>query len=261
MNWAAQRRFTIVATLIAVAIVVFAVVFAVSFYAPPSCVDNKQNQEEYGVDCGGPCPYLCGTQAVEPSTPAPRLLRNSTGRVDLVASVQNRNSDAAAKDVPYTVRIYNADLTFVKAVEGTIDLPPRATVPVFIPGVVYGGELGTRATLSIASSSVNWYRVEADPRVVPRVDVQPLGGTLAAPRVNATLYNPTLTALFEVRLIALVRDTATGNVVAASATVVPALAPQDRAYATFTWNEPFAAQAVSVEVLPVIPLPAQAGLP
>ena len=255
MNWAAQRRFTIVAILVAVALVILAIILTATFYKAPSCVDNKQNQDEVGVDCGGSCPYLCTSQEEEPSTPTPRLLINSAGRVDLVAQVQNRNSDAAAKDVPYAVKIYDSNLTFVKEITGYVDLPPRATVPVFIPGVVYGGQPGMRASLSIASTSVNWYRVAGDPRIVPKIDVQPPSGTTSAPRVGVVLSNATLSTLTNVRLVAYVRNSLNGNVVAASATVVPMLAPQGSATAIFTWNEPFAAGAVSVEVLPVIPLP------
>jgi hypothetical protein len=255
MDWASQRRFTIVAIIIAVALVILAVTLTATLYAPPSCVDHKQNQDEFGIDCGGSCPYLCNVQEEPPSTPTPRLLRNSAGRTDLVASVQNRNNSAAAKNIPYVIKLYDADLSFVRSIEGTLDLPPRATVPIFIPGVAFGGRPGIHASLEIASTSAKWYTMTADPRILPKVAVKPPSGTIAAPRIEAVLSNQSLTTLSKVHVVALVHDGLNGNVIAASETVIPVIYPQAMATAVFTWNEPFSSSSVTVEVLPVIPLP------
>ena len=255
MDWAERRRFTIGAILIAVVLVVLAIALTAVVYEAPSCVDNKQNQSETGIDCGGPCTNLCTAQQEPPVTPVPRLLRNSAGRTDLIASIENRNSDAAAKRVPYTIKLYDANLTFIKEIKGFVDLPPRSIVPLFIPGVAFGGDLGMRASLEIVASEVAWYTLATDPRVIPKVESSPPSGSSSAPRIEATLTNTSLTTLANVHVVALVRDTTSGNVIAASETVVPTIAPQGKAVATFTWNEPFASPSVRVEILPVIPLP------
>lgn len=85
--------------------------------------------------------------------------------------------------------------------------------------------------------------------------MRPLDTTRPLPRVVAVLTNPSISTMVRVPVVALVRDTSTGNVVAASQTVVPVIAPQGTAEALFTWNEPFRASSVRVEVLPVVPLP------
>ncbi|PIR83290.1 hypothetical protein COU19_01290 [Candidatus Kaiserbacteria bacterium CG10_big_fil_rev_8_21_14_0_10_56_12] len=255
MNWAAQRRFTIVAIIAIVVLVIVITSATALFYKAPSCTDHTQNQDEVGVDCGGSCPYLCTSQEQAPVTPTPRLLMNRAGRIDLVAFVQNRNADAAAKNVAYTIKIYSPTLTYITSVTGTLDLPPRTTVPLFIPGVVARGVPGMHATLDVEPAAIMWYRVMSDPRVVPKVDVLSSTDLETAPRVGAALTNSSLATFTNVRLIALVRDATSGNVIAASATIVPQLLPQSRATAIFTWNEPFTSRSITIEVVPVIQLP------
>ena len=56
------------------------------------------------------------------------------------------------------------------------------------------------------------------------------------------------------RVIVIVHS-ATGNAIAASQTIVPAISAQGSGTATFTWNAPFPGVPASIEVVPIIPLP------
>ncbi len=253
MQWATKRRLIVGSIIAAVVLVVGALVATAILYEPPSCTDRKQNQQEEDIDCGGPCPYLCTTRQEAPVTPTPRLLKNADGRVDLVATIENRNFEAAAKDVAYTIKVYDEQLALVRTITGSIDLPPRKPMPIFFPGVVTTGAT-LRASLEVDKSSLRWYEVADDPRIVPIVSQTVLGGTTAAPRVEATLTNPSVARLVRIPVIVFIRDNATGNVVAASQTVVT-LESQADAKAVFTWKEPFAAPSVRIDVMPVVPLP------
>lgn len=226
-----------------------------ALYVPPSCSDGVLNQDESGIDCGGSCAYVCTVDALSPTTLFATLLTTPDERTDLVAAIENRNGDLGAKSVPFKISLYTASGTLRKELQGSLDLPPRTVVPLFIPGVELSGGEATRAFVEIAPTAPRWYRLDRDPRIVPLVEVRPLDTTRALPRVVAELTNPSISPLVRVPVVALVRDTSTGNVVAASQTVVPLIAPQGSAEALFTWNEPFKAASVRVEVLPVVPLP------
>ncbi len=255
MDWAKKRRITIALILGAVFIAILAAILVASLYEAPSCVDRTQNQEEEGIDCGGPCSLLCTVKQIPPNTPNPRVLRNSSGRSDLVALVENVNVDVAAKNVPYTIQLFTHDLNFIKEIKGQIDLPPRSTVPIFIDGVLSGGPAGTRATLSIATSSTRWFAMPTDKRNIPRVARTSIAGSTAAPRIEAVLTNDSIIAIRNMIVIALVRDATTGNIVAASRTKVQEVPAQGSATALFTWNEPFVSVSVRTEIIPIIPLP------
>jgi hypothetical protein len=255
MHWAARRRLAIVVILGAVGFGLFIIASFAAFYRAPTCADGKQNQDESGVDCGGACSYVCTADAVAPVTLFTNLIHTKSGRTDLIAAVENRNGDAVAKDVPFIVTLYTANGTVIDEVRGSLDLPPRTIVPIFIPRVVPDTEQVSRAFLKIEPEAPQWERMSRDPRILPLVEVKPLGGTTAAPRVLATLTNPSITLMGRVPVVAFVRDSSTGNVIAASQTVVQTIPPQGSATALFTWSEPFAAAAVRIEVVPIIALP------
>ena len=251
MGWAARRRFFIFLGLGLIGALLFFGASFLTFHKAPSCVDNIQNQDEQGIDCGGSCPYLCTALEEDPSVRFTTAIAGAPGRTDVVAYVDNKNAHAAARAVPYDIKLYGTDHQLVQDVTGTIDLPPGASVPVFVPGVTSGNQNVAEAFLTIDPTSIRWYAAE-DTRVVPKVGSPVLFGTTEAPRIRASLTNPSTAPLTNVRTIVLVYNLA-GNVMAASQTIVATVPPQGSADAIFTWNQPFPDAVSSIEVVPVIP--------
>lgn len=254
MTWATRRRLVIGLIVGAVLLAILAAILAYVFYEAPSCSDNKQNQDEVGIDCGGSCKYLCTAREIPPTILFTGIIQNASGRTDLISSVVNKNADSAAKDVPYKISLYDARGSLIKVENGSLDLPPRTTVPIFIPGITLGGQSVVRAFLEIASSSPRWVPMATDPRIVPVVLRTTIGGTTSVPRVEATLENPSIIPISNAHVVVFVHA-ANGNIIASSETVISSIASQGQATATFIWNEPFASTPAQIEVVPVIPLP------
>ncbi|MEK7604598.1 MAG: FxLYD domain-containing protein [Patescibacteria group bacterium] len=254
MTWAGKRRLLVALIGGAVIVAFSAVLIISSIYETPSCVDLTMNQDEVGVDCGGSCPYLCTAQVLPPTTLYSKVVSNGAGRLDLVASVENKNATAAAKNVPYRVRVYGADQVLLNEVSGTLDLPPAARMPVFIPGVVVGTHPAVVAFLEIDPASPRWFRLASDPRIIPAVSNTTLSADKGTPRIVATVTNSTITPLANLPVIVVVRDAA-GNVIGASSTLIPSLPELGQASALFTWNGAFIATPTSIEVIPVPGLP------
>ncbi len=255
MSWAAGRR-TIIVGIIGASILAFLIVLSATIFSKaPSCSDEIQNQGEAGIDCGGPCQYLC-TATEQPATVLfTKAIVTSEGRVDIVASIENKNAVSAAKQVPYAVTLYGTDTAVIQKVTGTVDLPPATTVYVYVPRVATASKNSVvRAFLTIDPSAPHWFSMGQDSRVKPFVSNTTFRGTLAAPRIDATLTNPSATTLSDVSALVLVYD-ANHEVMAASQTIVPQVPPQGDATATFTWNEAFAHTPATIEVVPIIPLP------
>lgn len=253
MSWAARRRFIILLIVGAVIVAFASVVFYVTFTKAPSCSDAVQNQGESGVDCGGPCPYLCTEAQRAPTVLFTKALPNGAGRTDVVAQVENINTNAAAKRVPYTITLYGAGQVFVQQVTGTFDLPPSTSVPVFIPGISSGNQRTIRAFLTIDPTQISWYSYNntgARPVVVNTL----LGGATTTPRIDAFISNRSVSEVTNLPVVVLVHDEQ-GEVIAASQTIVPVIPAQGQTTATFTWNTPFSSTPAKIEVLPVLPLP------
>ena len=237
----------------AVVVAVVTIASFATFYEAPSCTDGTQNQDEAGIDCGGSCPYLCTANEQPPTVLFTKAFQNVPGRTDVIAEVENKNA-AAAKSVPYRLTLYGTGQSLIQQVTGTLDLPPGAKVPIYVPGITSGKQSVTSAFLQIDADAPRWFLLPNDPRVLPTVSNTTLSVSTSSPRVDAVLTNPSVSALTNVRVIVLVHDI-TGEVIAASQTIVPSIPAQGRATATFTWNSAFSTTPTAIEVVPVIPLP------
>ena len=253
MSWASRRRFLILFLLGSVAAAFFITLSIATFYKTPSCSDHTQNQGEVGIDCGGPCPYLCQDQERVPTVLFTKTIPNGTGRTDIVASIENVNSNAAAKNVPYTLALYGTNEVLLQQLTGTIDLPPGGTVPLFIPGVASGNQIIANAFLTIDPTMIQWFTMRSD-TIKPQVTNITLTGAAAAPRITAVLTNTSISALTNIEAVALVHN-AQKDVIAASKTIIPTIPPQGQATATFTWNAQFSDVPTTIEVIPIMPLP------
>lgn len=254
MSWAARRRFFILLIVGGITAAFLSVVLISAFYQTPSCADNVQNQDEEGVDCGGSCPYLCAAQKQPPTVLFTKVLTNDAGRADVVAMVENKNAGVAAKNVPYKISLFGADRLPIGEVSGTLDIPPGATVPVYVPKAASSERKVASAFLIIDSSAPRWFSMPSDTRVMPTVLTTAIRGSVSAPRIEAGFMNASVSALTNVRAIVLVYD-AKKDVIAASSTIVPLIPSQGQASATFTWNDAFPDTPALIQVVPVIPLP------
>ena len=60
MSWSSKRKSTYITVTVSLILITIAVVVFSYLYEAPTCIDGKQNQEEDGIDCGGPCLTVCG---------------------------------------------------------------------------------------------------------------------------------------------------------------------------------------------------------
>jgi hypothetical protein len=251
MSWASQRQLIIVSIIVGVVVALFAAVAIAIFYDTPSCMDQKQNQDETGVDCGGSCARVCESDAQAPSVTFARALTQQQDRVDVIAYVMNPNREAAIANARYTIELYDAKGISVARKEGTIDLPPAATIPIYVP-TMYGATLtGSRAFLTFDSASLVFVKY-TDRRIIPRYNNDAVV-TGVTPRITASFSNPSAELVRDVPVIATVFD-ADGNAIAATQTLLSELPPQGTAQVIFVWNEPFSAAAARIDVVPVVPL-------
>lgn len=254
MSWAARRRLYIGGGIAAAAAVVFGIALFLTLHKPAMCTDGIRNGGETGVDCGGPCPYLCAASVSAPTVRFVRQLSPVQGRTDVIAYIDNPNSSAAVRAASYRIDLYGPDNVLVASKTGTVDLPPHATTPIFISGISSGYQSVARAFLTFDPASLKWYSYQ-DTRVLPSVGNYTLAGASTSPSLSVPLANPSATPLYGVEVVATVFDGA-GNAFASSKTVLQAIPANGTATATFTWPGPFPSPVARVDVLPVVSLPA-----
>jgi|CXWL01.1.fsa_nt_gi hypothetical protein len=253
LTWAGKRRAVVISIFTALLVAVFLILAFSIFYKVPTCSDNKKNQDELEVDCGGSCMTLCSSQVSPVSVQFTRVLYPQPNRIDIVSYIDNPNPDAGVRGARFTLDLYDSTRMRIDTKEVSVDLPPRTTVPVFVPDVSIEGRRVVQAFLTPKEDSFKWSRVTvASKAQVPTVEEVHLTEG-AMPRITATLSNTVARTLYSITLVATVFDVE-GKAIAASKTLVPTLPAQGTTPLVFTWNAPFESPVGRVEILPMLTL-------
>ena len=254
LTWARRKQAIVIGGFSAAGLVLLSGIAFAIFYKVPTCTDGSQNGDETGIDCGGSCEHLCRADVQAPnvsSLPAFARAIAYSGRTDVVAYVENRNPHAEAKDARYTVEAYDAEGRLLGSSQGVVDLPARSVAPIFVPNVVMGVGTAARAFVEI-DADTKWRAPRGGDDALSLGTPELVLGP--APRVRVAVENRSASTLPGRELVAVVRD-ASGEVLAASQTVLRPLLAYGSAVATFTWYEPLPEGATRVEVraVPVLP--------
>lgn len=105
-------------------LVFWALVFGWVYYAffrpGPSCFDEKQNQDEGGIDCGGPCELACLPVNLKPLAVVDRvrLFYPDEANITAIVAVQNSNLEYGVRSFEYELTFYDGKETKLRTVSG-----------------------------------------------------------------------------------------------------------------------------------------------
>ena len=102
---------------IATLLLIAAGLYFLWFKPAPSCFDNRQNQGEVGVDCGGPC-TACEIKTLLPFRASLRYFGDTADRTLVTAEIQNPNPNYGAADFTYTVNLYGPNNLLIRNIIG-----------------------------------------------------------------------------------------------------------------------------------------------
>ncbi len=232
MGWALRRRAGIAGGIALFFAALTLLTWYLFFYAPPTCFDGIQNQDEQGIDCDGVCTLMCLAPRVDADWT--RAVRTAPGVYHGVSLIKNPLTDVRGTDLQYTMSLYDSENILVAERRGRLALDPGATRVLFEPNITTGARIPVRAIVRVDGGVWERGQSTADEiRIIPGVvDERALTFT-------ATLENMTPQAQNAIVANALLYD-ADGILVTASETRVPVLGARERQEIVFTWPEPFA---------------------
>jgi len=247
MTWASKRQTSIILVLLGLAAI--PIVYFVYQYIsiPPTCSDNKQNQEEVGVDCGGPCSLLCKSQTSNPIVSWKRFFLVGSGVYNVVVYVENPNTNAGARDVGYQIRIFNTDGISMYERHGATTIPAKRAVPIVEAGISFGNQTPTRIEFKFDDDIV-WYR-EAVKDVPLYVANNSMIGATSTPKLTTNITNISSDSYSDVEVVAILYDEI-GNAMGASRTYIDKIDGNETIPLTFTWPSPFEATPTKIEIIP-----------
>jgi hypothetical protein len=245
MSWASKRKILYITLLIFVIGVVTAPLVYI-YYPRPTCTDGKQNQNEVGIDCGGPCTKVC-------KVPGPKVLWTRSFKVasgvyaaTTLISNPNASLNLIARSVPYQFRLYDSENVLVAERKGVLTIPALSSFPIFEGGISTGHRDATKASFVFTEDPQWEHGVEAK-RL--KVSNTVLTDAQTAPKLSAELTNTSATDFSNVHVIAVLFDDR-GNAIGSSETFIDQIASQKTTPVFFTWPIPFAQNPSRIEIYP-----------
>jgi hypothetical protein len=246
-TWANQRKFLYLTFLFVFLILLLGVPTTMYLYKPPSCTDNKQNQGELGVDCGGPCKTLCRSQSLDPIILWQRVFPVISGTYNAVALVENPNINSAAREVPYRFKIYDGRGVIIAERQGVADIVPNKIYPIFESGLFFGDRIPVRVSFEFLAEPV-WKIVEHEDPSISIVDKN-LYTPESKPRLEAKLRSSSIKPVSKLEIVAIIYDV-DGNAFASSKTLVDYIERNQTIDLVFTWPKAFEKEVSRIEIIP-----------
>lgn len=212
-----------------------AIILLIIYWPRPTCFDQKKNQDETGIDCGGSCQLACTAEVIPLRVYWARPLLVSDGVYDVMASVENGNTTLGAREIKYEIYLYGQNNLLLAKREGKTFVNPGEKFYVFESLINVGKSEATMAVINFSPSAV-WEKALAVPKniLLERKDFsrQP------TPHLSLQVENTSLNEIQNIKLYAVLSDV-NGNAFAGSATVLDRLTGGEKKDVFFTWPKDF----------------------
>lgn len=218
-------------------------------YKAPTCFDNKQNQGEQGIDCGGPCVKLCPSSFLPPEVIWTKAEPVAPYLYNVAAYIINNNLSGAAYGVPYEMQLFDADGILITYKDGTVDIPPQRNTLAFQGSISTGKRVPVKSIITLGSPQWTKQTDQLDNLVIAD---KKYSEDKDSSSLQVTLQNVGVTPYDDLTVYTVLSD-ANGNTLDFSRTVIDSVpANGGTVIAPFTWPTSHNGQVVSIEVLPVL---------
>ncbi len=249
MEWATKRKLAYILSFFGIIFIIAGATYFLHIYKPPSCTDGIQNQEEMGVDCGGPCTIICSNLVSQPIILWQRSFESAHGYYNAVAYVENPNMNLGVAEVYYSFKLYDSRGIFIVERQGKTFLVPNERFAIF-EQVLSVGEIIPKTTTFTFTRFSPWTKISRE-KTPLTVGGPQLSGMDTKPKITASLQNKSLVPVKNINVTAVVYDS-NENAIGASATVVDVIPPDSSYDIVFTWLQPFSATPQREEIIPRI---------
>lgn len=248
LSWRARKQLVVLLILGSVVAAIIGV-FAYRYWPAPSCVDQKMNQREEGIDCGGPCVACAVKTAKSPVVFWTRAIELRPGFYDVAAEIQNQNIGAAAARITYEFALVDR-VGVMSTRVGTTFLYPQERAAVVETSIEAPRGVATGVEFRVVE--VEWVASrESLPKVVVEQRVHRIaedGGTLRS-MVEADIFNDSPLGFRDVEVLVLALD-ASESVIGINKVIIAKLDAGSRAHLRALWPRPLVGEVVRLRVDP-----------
>lgn len=230
-----------------IALIVFAFIYPVIF-KKATCLDEKQNGEETGIDCGGTCARICESEITEPVILWSRFFPVVGTNYNLVAFVENRNKGGAVYNAQYEFRIYDVNNKLIGRRQGSTFVPPNQQFAIFESRFDSGQSQIKSVSFEFLAPLI-WVKKAPTVQLLPiHTENIVLDNNENTPTLSASVVNDSIYDLPEFDVIAILYDDI-GNAINASKTHKTKLKSGDILPVVFTWPEKLSSIPATKDIL------------
>ena len=248
-----QRKQTIIVAILASALILFLVwIYFAWFYQAATCFDNKQNQNEGGVDCGGPCALSCERLTLKDvQIEWVKFLPLKENHYDLAAKISNPNPNFGLGRLDYVFRLYDASGNKIKEQSGISFVAPGQKKYI-IEGNVEVDKAVSKAELAITKPQpADWQKLKDDFQM-PNIYVHDkqfkfLEKEAATAQVSGVIKNDSLFD-FDTISVAVVLFDANKEVVGVNKTEARTVPAGEERYFAALWFNSIVAAVTTVDI-------------
>ncbi len=245
MSWRLRRQFSLVMTVVLFLVLVGGLYFY--FTNPlPTCADNKQNQKELGVDCGGPCAKVCRFETANLIVLWTRVFEITPGNYSAIAYIENPNRQFGLADFDYQFILTSATGAEVARTTGRSFANSKERFIIFSSNITAPAGTVSRAFLEFPSP-LTWQR---SAKTDLKLEIKRKSFTMEpTPNLVAEAHSGEVKTLNRIPVYVVLSDK-NGNAISASATFIDQLPGQGVADIYFTWPVPLSDTPVFFDFYP-----------
>lgn len=232
-SWGVRRQLAVFAVF--AAIVVLIVGGLIYYFRPePTCFDNKQNQDEEGIDCGGAVARCapCSEKIRDVAILWTRFFPVREGVYDAAALLENGNQFLKTGKFVYAIKLYDAQNVLISIREGSAFIQPGERFLVFEPNIVAQNRLPRTALLEMRS--VSWEAAAPEPLKIDILRRDLLLSDPTSPRLEVMVKNQSAGVYRNIEAVAALLGSGDG-VLGVSKTKIDRLDIGEERTAVFTW--------------------------
>lgn len=234
--WAIRRRIETIGIVLGTLLLFVVLPYWLTHREIPSCTDGKQNQQEEGIDCSGPCSLLCKGKAKDLDVLWAKVFAIRKGVYDVAGYIENPNFNIGAPKFTYTAKLFDKNGAVITTKTGEDYALPSERFVIFVGGIETGEKVAVRGSLEILPD-FQWFTTEKTKKLFSVTD-KTLVGFANKPKLTAMLHNDTTDIYRNINVATVIYDNK-GQAIGVSSTKVEKLLPAGNENLSFTWPAPF----------------------
>ncbi|OGI88407.1 hypothetical protein A2995_00930 [Candidatus Nomurabacteria bacterium RIFCSPLOWO2_01_FULL_33_24] len=247
--WAIKRQLFYISIIVGILVIFFLIFILPKLIKEPTCFDNKKNNEETGIDCGGSCQKICLNDISNLSILWSRSFNISKNIYNSLAYVENINSNSVVPKISYEFKLYDENDVLITKRTGNTFIGSGGKMAILEANINVGNRTPKKTTFQFMEQAT-WKQLdkEAISSLSVLIKDKIIENETDRPKLSASIINNSIYDISDIEVIAIIYNDKL-NAIAVSKTMVEILKGSSSQKIYFTWPEPFEESVFKIEIL------------